>query len=176
MKSLRVSFRAVFEQPIGALNPMGARLPGPQAVEIFGNAGKWQAREIATPRRQVYTKLGKFASLTHAQSEVAGAFEKQLQPWQPWGTVPADGRTALTEERMLTPYDFVDCGDSTFALMQDEDRTHIIHAPTVPAGARIPPAACGAQVNAKCFINTRANIEPTCRGCAEVWRKEYRGK
>jgi len=176
MKSLKVTFRAVFEQPIGPLNPMGFKLPGPFPVEIFGHKDRWQAREIASPNRRVYERLGRFSSLAHAQGEVARGFQRQVQPWQPWGIVPADGTTALTEERMLTPYDFVDCGNGTFGLMQDEDRTHIIHAPTVPPGARIPPAACGAQVNTKCFINTRANVEPTCRECAEVWRREYQGK
>jgi len=176
MKALKVTFRAVFEQPQGLLNPMGVKLPGPFPVEVFGQGDKWQAREIATPRHQVYEKLGRFASLAHAKNKVQGAFTKQVQPWQPWGSVPTNGPSALAEERMLTPYDFVDCGNGKFGLMQDEDRTHIIHAPTIPPGARIPPAACGAKVNAKCFISTKANVEPTCRGCAEVWRKEYKDR
>ena len=176
MKNLRVTFRAIFEQPIGKLNPMGCNLPRPQPVEIFGQGEKWQAREIASPRRVVYAKLGRFMSLDHAKREVEAVFKRKVQGWQPWGSVPGDSQTALVVERMLTPYDFADAGNGTFVLLQDEDRTHIIHAPTIPQGAKVPPAACGASVNAKCFINNRANVEPSCRGCAEVWRREYQGK
>ena len=176
MRAIKVTFRAVFEQPTGPLNPMGIKLPGPQPVEVFGQGERWQAREIASPRRQIYTKLGSFSSLAHAKDEVEHAFQKQIEAWQPWGTVPSNGQTSLTEERMLTPYDFADLGSGKFGLIQDEDRTHIIHAQTIPPGARIPPAACGAQVNAKCFISTKANVEPSCKGCAEVWRREYRDK
>jgi hypothetical protein len=155
---------------------MGVKLPGPFPVEIFGQGERWQAREIATAKRNLYEKLGRFGSLSHAKAEVSDAFEKQIEPWQLWGTMPANGNAAVTEERMLTPYDFIDLGNGKFGMLQDEDRTHIIHAQSIPPGARIPPAACGAQVNAKCFISTKANVEPSCRGCAEVWRKEYRDK
>jgi len=176
MKNLRVTFRAIFEQPIGKLNPMGCNLPGPQPVEIFGQGEKWQAREIASPARVVYAKLGRFMSLDHAKREIEACFRWKRQNWQPWGEVPQSDHPELTEERLLTPYDFADCGDGKYALLQDEDRTHIIHAPTIPPGAKVPPAACGASVNAKCFINNRANVEPSCKGCAEVWRREYQGR
>jgi hypothetical protein len=79
-------------------------------------------------------------------------------------------------ERLVTPYDVVSCGSGKWAALDAEDRTHIIHAQTIPPGARIPPAACGAQVNAKAFISTKANVEPSCRECAEVWKREYRNK
>jgi hypothetical protein len=74
------------------------------------------------------------------------------------------------------PYDVIDLGKGKWAAIDVEDRTHIIHAPSIPPGARVPPAACGASVNAKCFISTKANIEPTCRGCKQVWEREYKGK
>jgi hypothetical protein len=171
MRAIKVTFRAVFEFPIGKLNPMGLRIPGPQPVEIFGSGERWQVREIASPRRQVYAKLGRFVSLAHAKREVQEAFQQFREPWQPWGKPPNS-----PVEIMLTPYELADLKDGKFAWIDDEDRTHIIHAPTIPPGAKIPPAACGAQVNAKCFISTKANIEPTCRGCKEVWKREYKGK
>lgn len=176
MRAIKVTFRAVFEQPIGSLNPMGVKLPGQFPVEIFGQGERWQVREIATPRRHVYTKLGRFISLDHAKREVRDHFARQIQDWQPWGDAPLPNSPELAENRMLTPYEVADCGEGKFGWIQDEDRTHIIHAPTIPPGARIPPAACGASVNAKCFISTKANIEPSCRGCAEVWRKEYQNR
>jgi hypothetical protein len=41
---------------------------------------------------------------------------------------------------------------------------------------KIPTAACGNQVDAAAFINNKANLKPTCQGCAEVWEREYKGK
>jgi hypothetical protein len=151
---------------------MGLKLPGPQPVEVFGGPNIWQVREIASPRRQVYTKLGRFVSLEHAKREVADHFARQLEPWQPWAARPND----CGVEIMLTPYEVADLGEGKFGWIQDEDRTHIIHAPTISPGAKIPPAACGASVNAKCFIDNRANIEPSCRACKEIWEREYKGK
>jgi hypothetical protein len=107
-----------------------------------------------------------------AKREIADHFARQLEPWQMWGKPPEE----CGVEIMLTPYEVADLGEGKFGWIQDEDRTHIIHAPTIPPGARIPPAACGAQVNAKCFISTKANIEPSCKGCKEVWERRYKGK
>jgi hypothetical protein len=132
MRSIRVTYRAVFEQPIGDLNPLG---------------------------------------MTTCRS-----FEKQVQDWQLWGMAPGNGITDLSVERMLTPYDVADLGNGQFGWIQDEDRTHILHGPLIDPKAKIPNAACGAKVNVKCFISTKANVEPTCKGCAEVWKKEYRNK
>jgi hypothetical protein len=169
VRAIKVTFRAVFRQPIGALNPGGFKIAGPVAVELFGNGERWQARELS--QANVFTRLGRFVSLEHAKSTVEASFQERLQPWQMWGKGPNEFK-----EKQLTPYEVADLGKGKFGWIQDEDRTHIIHAPTIPPGARIPPAACGAQVNAKCFISTKANIEPSCRGCAEVWRKEYQNK
>ena len=171
MRAIKVTFRATFRQPIGALNPMGAKIAGPQPVEIFGEGERWKAREIASPCRVVYDRLGRFVSLEHAKTTVELSFQERLEPWQMWGKGPNE-----LDEKQLTPYEVADLGEGKFGWIQDEDRTHIIHAPTIPPGAKVPPAACGASVNAKCFISTKANIEPSCRGCAEVWRKEYKDK
>jgi hypothetical protein len=152
------------------------RLPGTFPVELFQRGASWLAREIASPRRQGYDKLGKFASLEHAKAEVCRSFEKQVQDWQMWGMTPGNGVTDLSVEQMLTSYDVADLGNGQFGWIQDEDRTHILHGPLIDPTAKIPNAACGARVNAKCFISTKANVEPTCKGCAEVWKREYRGK
>jgi hypothetical protein len=169
VRAIKVTFRAVFENPIGALNPMGLKLPGPQPVEIFGQGARWQVREIASPRRQKYEKLGHFDSIEHAQAALKDVFSKMLEPWQLWGAVAG-------QERMLMPYDVVSLGSNKWAALDDEDRTHILHGPLIDPKAKVPNAACGVSVNAKCFISTKANIEPSCRKCAEVWRKEYQNK
>jgi hypothetical protein len=177
VRAIKVTFRAVFQQPIGKLNPMGARISAKVPVEIFGSGERWQAREI--PGGNVFTRLGRFISLDHAKREVETSFEKLLQDWQVWGTPPIEMRGNQQiggHEQMLTPYEVADLGEGKFGWIQDEDRTHIIHAQTIPPGAKIPPAACGAQVNAKCFISTKANIGPSCRECKEVWEREYKDK
>ena len=176
VRAIKITYRSVFEQPIGALNPMGLKLPGPCPVEIFGQGEKWQAREIGSPARATYTKLYKFTSPIQGMACVEQAFERRIELWQIWGTVPGDGKTTLAEERMMSPDEIVLDAHGRAFLKQPEDYTHIIHAQTIPPRAHIPPAACGVQVNAKCFISTRANVEPSCKGCAEVWKKEYRGK
>jgi hypothetical protein len=174
MRAIKVTFRAVFQQPIGKLNPMGAKIGGPMPVELFPSLGGWVARYISpdgTYRGSIYNKLGRFVTLEHAKATVEANFQERLEPWQMWGKPPDS-----PVEIMLTPYELADLGDGKFAWIDDEDRTHILHAQTIPYAAKMPPAACGAQVNAKCSISTKANIEPTCRGCAEVWRKEYQRK
>jgi hypothetical protein len=169
MRAIKVTYRAVFHQPIGALNPMGMKLSGPIAVEIFGSGERWQARELTSGA--VFVRLGRFGSAMHAKSEVPTSFERQSEPWQIWGRPPNEN-----QERMLTAAEVVIDAHGKVFFKQAEDYTHIIHAQTIPPGARIPPAACGAQVNAKCFISTKANVEPSCKACAEVWRREYKGK
>jgi hypothetical protein len=173
MRTIKVSYRAVFEQPIGPLNPMGLKLPGPCPVEIFQRGASWLSREIQSPRRQAYEKLGKYANLEHAKTSVAGAFQKQVQDWQIWGTPP---EPPTAQERLLTSDDITDLGNGQWGWIQDEDRTHILHGPLIRPELKIPNAACGAQVAAKCFISTKANIEPSCKACAEVWRREYKNK
>lgn len=169
MRAIKVSYRAEFEQPTGALNPMGMKLPGLQRVEIFQTGATWKARSIATG--QIYTRLEKFASRTHAQSNLEANFERRLTEWEIWGKPPEEA-----EPRKLLPKEIRIASDGQVFWRQAEDFTHILHAPNIPPGAHVPPAACGAKVNVKCFISTKANIEPTCEPCAEIWRKEYRGK
>ena len=171
MRNIKVTFRAVFHQPIGILNPMGLQIPGNFPIELFQKGSEWKVRECVTARRQVYEKLGRFASLEHAKTEMAVVFKQQLTPWRMWGIPPHE-----TMERQLSPDDVCDLGHGQFGWYQAEDRTHIIHAPSIPDGARIPPAACGAKVKAECFISTKANIEPTCKACAEIWKQHYKGK
>jgi hypothetical protein len=173
LKAIRVTYRALFQQPQGALNPLGMRFSAHVAVEVFGAGDKWQAREITG---HIFTRLGKFASSEYAKREVVAAFETQLQPWQMWGTVPSDGKTALAVERMLIPgEEIVHCGGDKWGWREPEDFTHIMNGKT-QGNARIPPTACGLTLPAKCFINNLANVEPTCRGCAEIWEREYKNK
>ncbi len=176
MRQIKVSYRAVFAQPIGVLNPMGLKLPAPCPVEVFGAGEKWRARELLTAKRQVYEKLSKFASAEHGKQIVAESFAEQLRPWQMWGTIPAIAGQSTTQERMLEPDEIHVCGDGKVLIKEADDLLHIIHAPTLEPGAKIPHAACGARVKAESFISTKANVRPTCKACAEVWEQHYKGK
>ena len=199
MRAIKVTYRAVFQQPQSPmLNPMGLKLPGPFPVELFSRGNCWLAREIASPKRVIYERLGTFVSLAAAKFALADAFEKQVADWQLWGTPPHGTKAAMESlnsngksvEVLLTPYDVANLGDGKFGWLDDEDRTHILHGPLIDPKLKIPNAACGAQVNVKCFISTKANVEPSCKACAEVWanvepsctacaevwKKEYRNK
>jgi hypothetical protein len=163
----------VFAQPIGVLNPMNLTMPAPCPVEVFGSGQTWQARELVTIRRQVYDKLSRFSSAADGQAKVQAAFAEQLRPWQMWGILPAVAGMSTTTEKMLEPDEIQVMPDGKVMWKEAEDYTHIIHAPTLPAGERIPSAACGAKVPAKMFVSTHANVEPTCKGCAQVWKEHY---
>jgi hypothetical protein len=170
MRTIRVTYRAVFRQPIGELNPFGSKIPGEFPVEIFGAGEKWQARTVAA-QPVVYKKLYHFTDAIQGMMEVERNFQERLEPWQVWGKPHNE-----LQERMLDPSEICDLKGGKMGWKDPEDFTHILHAPTIPPGAHVPPAACGVQVNAKCFINNRANVEPTCKACAEVWRREYQNR
>ena len=83
MRAIKVTYRAVFQQPIGPeLNPMGLKLPGTFPVEIFSRGEYWLVREIASARRQVYERLGKFVSLDAAKFGVRQVFQNMIESWQ----------------------------------------------------------------------------------------------
>lgn len=177
MRSINVTFRAIFEQPKGKLNPMGLKLPGPMPVEIFGSGEKWQARSLSA-HPVVYKNLQRFTTPEQGMYVVQDSFERQVEAWQMWGIPPEVNlkEPKSKDARMLLPEEIADLGKGKFGFRQPEDYTHIIHAQSVPPGAKIPPAACGTSVNANCFISTKANVRPSCRKCAEVWEEHYQGK
>jgi len=165
MKTIPITFRAIFEQPTGPLNPLGCKIPGPQPVEVFAKAGFWYARELSTPKRNVFERLGKSSGSDSARQGVENSFVRRLQAWQVWGTPPDS-----PVPRLLKPDEYADLGDGKAGWYTAEDRTHIIHKSD---GSRNPPAACGQIVPRNTFLVNRANVEPSCPGCAEVWKEHY---
>ncbi len=107
---------------------------------------------------------------------VAVAFAEQLRPWQIWASVPGDGVTKLAQERLLEPDELQFLPDGRVLIKEPEDYTHIIHAPTLKAAERVPAAACEYKASAKTLINPRANVEPTCKVCAQIWKAFYQEK
>jgi hypothetical protein len=174
MRTIAITFRAVFEFPTGPLNPMGVRLAGPQPVEIFKKGEFWYARELSSPKRHVFERLGKFGASDSAKQGVEAAFLQFRQPWQVWGIPPKPPNGSPSyrpDERVLLPHEFTLLPDGKAAWYTAEDQTHIIHNAPAPH-----VAACGEKLPSKCFINNRANVRPSCPGCAEVWEKEYKDK
>ena len=109
-----IVFRASFEQPKGALNPSGWRMPGPQWVEVYQDRvsplERWCAREPRTRIRFFQIAEQASAAILKAQIGVV-FFERQLSPWvavdtmqiparelteSDWASDP-DGKVYLTE-------------------------------------------------------------------------------
>ncbi len=165
VKTIPITYRAIFEQPTGPLNPIGAKIPGPQPIEVFRKAGFWYARELSTSKRNVFVRLGNWSNHAAALRGVEESFVRRLQSWQVWGTPPDS-----PVECPLTPDQFEDLGDGKAGWYESRDRTHIMHKSD---GSRKPPAACGATDTGN-FISNRANVEPSCKECAKVWKEHYK--
>jgi hypothetical protein len=177
VRIIRVTYCAIFKQPIGKLNPTGMKFPVECPVEVFQNGDSWKLRNVGS--RTVYDKLGHHPNAATAMATAEVNFETVVEPWQMWGTPPCSGQMAKEHKhvaRMIEPHEVAILPTGVVCWKELEDFTHIIHAPTMDPKHKIPTAACGNQVDAKAFINNRANLEPTCKGCAEVWRKEYQRK
>lgn len=168
MKQIKITYRAIFEQPTGKLNPMGCPFKGLFPVEVFGSGEKWRIRELSSARREEFKILGKWPSPGAAQQTAAANFKRQVTEWEIWGDPTGK------DERPLDPSEIHQADGKTY-FRTPEDYSHILHAPAIDTAAKVPPAACGAKVPAAAFINNRANIEPTCKACAQVWREHYRG-
>lgn len=86
MKPIRVTYRAVFRQPIGPLNPMNLKMPVSMTIELYEAPGKrWKARECDTGKKRPIEPAGESANLQSAQEAVKGLFQECLLPWQMWG-------------------------------------------------------------------------------------------
>jgi hypothetical protein len=169
MRVIKVVYRGIFREPQGLLNPSGLRMNVEVFVEVFQEKGRWLARGI---NGNPFTKLGDGVSARFIMLVVQEAFREVVEPWQTWGKPPAANEPRMLESHELEVRE-VGGVDVTY-WKEPEDFTHIIHGPSIKPGEKIPRAACGQSVGAKCFISTKANIHPTCLKCAEVWEREYK--
>lgn len=88
-----IVFRASFQQPLGALNPIGAKFLAPIWVEIFhwkiGPPAGWKARRPGT--EHVFEEITPQSTPTALRNQIAGVyFEKQLTPWVAFDATIAD--------------------------------------------------------------------------------------
>lgn len=176
MPTARLMHRATFEFPIGQLNPMGLRIPGPQIVEIF-SAGKvselrWEARAVipGRPKPVPYTKLGSWPNESMAKHGVAKVFERMLEDWTTWA-VPPESACA----RQISMAELKQNGNG-WRWADPGDFTHIIHAATMLPNERIPRAACGEKIDVKLFVRNVGTVPPSCPKCNDVYQAEYVAK
>jgi hypothetical protein len=178
LKLIKVTYRAVLYQPIRVLNPLELRMAGPVTVEVLCVGGTWRARNLDT--RQDYEKLLlRHPSASAAMTAVDQNFRSRPNPWQMWGEAPDHPAAHLSAARPLEPREIAlitKDGIERVYWKETEDYTHILHAPTMDPKTKVPPAACGISVKAEAFINNRANVEPTCLKCAQIWREHYQEK
>jgi hypothetical protein len=102
MKLIRVTYRATFQQPLqGPLNPMGATIRVPVAVEVYPVPGpKWWVRTPTNGRAQNPPwPLVAVSTAEQMRQDVAAQFEKQLTPWEIWG----NPGTNMDSDRLLQP-------------------------------------------------------------------------
>lgn len=179
MRQIKVVWRGIFREPIGALNPLGLKMPVTCKVEVHGSKDKWQARNIDGGKPVPYTRLGSHPGALTMRNAVEAAFRSVVEPWQLWGEIPGD-KEHVPEWRMLQDHEWKEMTDKggyrAIFLLTPEDYTHILHSPNVRPDAKVPNAACGADVPPNAFINNKANVRPTCEKCAEVWEKHYQTK
>lgn len=162
MKAIRVSYRAVFRQPIGRLNPAGFKMPAEVRIEVFGTGEHWKARNLDTG-----SIIGaKAPTPLRAQQSIAECFAEQIAEWQMWAPAGENGA-----EIEVNPDQIIDLDNGRYQIRGPEDLTHI--APAGEYSPRKMTAACGATIAGKNVISIRANVTPTCQKCAEIYLQEH---
>jgi len=162
---------AEFEQPKGALNPMGLNLPGRIVVEVYRRAGAWYARTHGT-KRDYPGVVGVTAE--GAQSQAKLLFRNQVKDWQELtagGTVmqPAPtsdaaliddgGPKAKTDADQVTP------------RRPHRGYTHASNSNSPEAGRKHLRAWCGKMIDPGAVA-----VEfPTCAQCARMVQAQAQG-
>src|ERR1017187_3880922 len=79
-EQIKICWRASFQQPIGALNPLGAKLAAPIEVEVRRQAGIWKCFRPGTKAEMPIAGQPQASTL---KKQIEGLlFEKRLSPWQ----------------------------------------------------------------------------------------------
>ena len=153
MKRLKVVYRALFRQPIGALNKLGAKITCPVPVEARPVADAWIA--AAPNSTAVFEAIPRAASADSLKASVAEYFEEKLSDWVmllPDGTQPV--MTSLVIR------------DGAVFQMEPEDYTHIQNSQRPPSSKNLAYALCGGEFRHVKFASTLENAPPpTCEIC-----------
>ena len=169
MRLIHVTYRAVFTQLKSSLFKMN----GPVNVEVIERYNQWVCQSPDTGVEFQFTKM---PSAESAQKECASRFEKMLSDgWWIFGREPAvkGSKEPRDGPRLLNPEE-IQITDGKVYFLEANDFTHIFDPanPTRPTGDKDKSAlaACGQWPRIRNFISLKANVEPTCKGCAEVYR------
>ena len=172
MRQIRVVYRAVFQQ----LKSVAMICRAPVNVEVaqLGN-GVWISR---SPDTGVSFRFTECQSAEAARWEAEDRFVEMLSDgWWMLGK-PPDGSLL----RPLEPEEYT-MKDGKVYWYELNDFTHIMdpkrkltEVGSVIDKAKIWPAACGESPSVKRIISLKADIEPSCPKCAEVYRERYAKK
>ena len=175
MRVIHVTYRAVFKR----LKDTLFKYSGPINVEVIqlGN-GMWISQSPETGAQ--FDKFTACASPESAKKEAACRFHEQVSEWSIFGKEPAPkgSKEPRPPARQLLPHE-IQIKDGKVFFLETDDYTHIMD-PAVPSvtdrGVQGRPdmptgmAACGQWPKMKNFISLKANIPPTCKQCAEVYK------
>lgn len=173
MRQIKVVYRAVFQQ----LKSVAMICRAPVNVEVAQSGGQWISRSPDTGVSFHFTPK-EFAET--AKKEAESRFITMLSDeWCMLGK-PPEGPTSFL--RPLEPEEYTVKVGKVF-WYELNDFTHIVDPKReltsigrIDDKAKIWPAACGKSPSVKQIISLKANIEPSCTKCAEVYRERYASK
>lgn len=155
MRALKVTYRAVFRQPLGELNKLGVRLACDIPVEIYQRVDKWIARRPLGPE---FVEIPPALSQESMRTNVERCFETRVNNgWEMFGP---DGQPILPSQVHVT--------DGRVMLLEPEDFTHVQNpnAEDQPENKKLARARCGGVFKHQAFASTLENAPPpTCTVC-----------
>jgi hypothetical protein len=161
VKLIKPTYRAQFRQPLGVLNPLGAKLSVPIHVEIFEAAiGQWKLRRPGT--RAIFEPVLASGTAEGAKAAARECFESQLTDW-----------VMFYQEEELKASEYVTRDNGKVYLLEPEDFTHTT-AQVAMADKTAALSACGYRLKHAVFASTLENAPPpSCSACA-AFLKERR--
>ena len=157
---MRVIFRARFQGPTGALNPLNLNMALlTMTVDVFAKSqGKWFARANG-----MQMKL--FQEPTHGcmKDAVTACFEKQLSPWQ---LCNHDGEPLDPDYVVETPEGNFSMREVTHCGSRNPE-----HSRPTKTGPNYFIVACGTEAHASLIRSYRSAHPPVCKECRKEWEK-----
>jgi hypothetical protein len=95
-EQIKIAWRAMFQQPIGPMNPLGAKMPLPIEVEIRKSNGVWKCFRPGT-KEEMPIAGQPLASTLKRQIEGV-LFQKRLSEWEPLETMQGNYRPLQLDE------------------------------------------------------------------------------
>jgi hypothetical protein len=154
MKAIRVTYRATFRQPIGALNPGGFKFNAAVDVEVFeSKAGQWSTRRPGTT--SVFKEIPTSVSSEGEKALAGSSFAEVVSDWRMFYQ-----DNPLNAEVKIQP-------DGRILMFEPDDFTHIGHPDGAGADKKKARAACGMSFEYSRFASALENAPPpTCAICA----------